>query len=213
MTDAERAPRRFGSVPRGYARRMPADTLPRKIVDLNVTVARQAADRAGCIARSVAEHTGRVLDRSVVAGRTVVGQLRSTGERTTDTAEQGAREVAGQARTAATRTARTAEQGGRQVAGQTRSAVSRTAKTAEQGGREVAGQAEAQGAAVAGTAEREANRAVDRAADAVGDTPGSGVAYEDWTRAQLYERAQELDIDGRATMNKADLIDALRAHS
>lgn len=168
---------------------MAADTLPRKIVDLNVTIARQTADRVGCAARAVTDHTGRVLEASRNAGRTVIGQLRSTGERTADTAEQGAREVAGQAG----------------------AATARTADTAERGAREVAGQAEAQGEVVADSIDREANRAVDRAADAVSDTPGSGVPYEDWTRAQLYERAQELDLDGRATMNKAELIAALRA--
>lgn len=32
------------------------------------------------------------------------------------------------------------------------------------------------------------------------------------TSAQLYEMAQERDIEGRSAMSKADLIDALRAH-
>ena len=36
--------------------------------------------------------------------------------------------------------------------------------------------------------------------------------YETWTRAELYERAQELDIQGRAGMKKRDLIEALRNH-
>ena len=41
-------------------------------------------------------------------------------------------------------------------------------------------------------------------------SPGRG--YETWTRAELYERAQELDIQGRAGMKKRDLIEALRNH-
>jgi hypothetical protein len=32
------------------------------------------------------------------------------------------------------------------------------------------------------------------------------------TRAELYSRAQELEIEGRSQMNKDDLIDALREH-
>lgn len=39
---------------------------------------------------------------------------------------------------------------------------------------------------------------------------GEAPAYEDWTRDDLYERAQELDVDGRSSMNKAELITALR---
>jgi len=39
---------------------------------------------------------------------------------------------------------------------------------------------------------------------------GEASPYEDWTKDALYERAQELDIDGRSTMNKDELIKALR---
>ena len=39
---------------------------------------------------------------------------------------------------------------------------------------------------------------------------GSQPPYEDWTTDALYERAQELDINGRSDMNKDALIEALR---
>jgi hypothetical protein len=39
---------------------------------------------------------------------------------------------------------------------------------------------------------------------------GKAPPYEDWTRDELYERARELDVDGRSSMTKADLITALR---
>ena len=35
--------------------------------------------------------------------------------------------------------------------------------------------------------------------------------YEQWTKAELYERAQEVGIDGRSSMSKSDLISALRS--
>ncbi|RFC66281.1 Rho termination factor [Fulvimarina endophytica] len=39
---------------------------------------------------------------------------------------------------------------------------------------------------------------------------GKAPPYEEWTKDELYERAQELDIAGRSDMNKEELIAALR---
>ncbi|WP_029059263.1 DUF7218 family protein [Stappia stellulata] len=39
---------------------------------------------------------------------------------------------------------------------------------------------------------------------------GHAPRYEDWTKEELYGRAQELDIEGRSQMDKAALIAALR---
>lgn len=39
---------------------------------------------------------------------------------------------------------------------------------------------------------------------------GEASPYEDWTKDDLYDRAQELDISGRSEMNKGELIEALR---
>lgn len=41
---------------------------------------------------------------------------------------------------------------------------------------------------------------------------GSSPAYEDWTKDDLYEKAKEVGIDGRSSMGKDELIDALRNH-
>ena len=41
---------------------------------------------------------------------------------------------------------------------------------------------------------------------------GKAKPYEEWTRDDLYDRAQELDIDGRSDMTKDELISALRNH-
>lgn len=45
-----------------------------------------------------------------------------------------------------------------------------------------------------------------------GTRGGSAPPYQEWTRDDLDERAQELDIDGRSEMDKDELIDALRNH-
>lgn len=39
---------------------------------------------------------------------------------------------------------------------------------------------------------------------------GEAPPYEDWTKDELYERARDLDIDGRSDMSKDELISALR---
>ena len=39
---------------------------------------------------------------------------------------------------------------------------------------------------------------------------GQASAYEDWTKDDLYARAQELEIEGRSKMTKQQLIAALR---
>ena len=43
-----------------------------------------------------------------------------------------------------------------------------------------------------------------------GKKGGKQPPYEDWTKDELYERAQELEIDGRSDMTKDELIKALR---
>ena len=41
---------------------------------------------------------------------------------------------------------------------------------------------------------------------------GTAPPYEEWTRDDLYARAREIGIDGRSSMNKGELIEALRNH-
>ncbi len=55
-----------------------------------------------------------------------------------------------------------------------------------------------------------ANAAARDGRSTVGKRGGKSDAYEDWTKEELYERAQELDIDGRSAMSKDELIEALR---
>ncbi|MCR9108862.1 Rho termination factor [Marivita sp. XM-24bin2] len=39
---------------------------------------------------------------------------------------------------------------------------------------------------------------------------GKASSYEEWSKDELYTRAQELDVDGRSDMSKDELIEALR---
>ena len=61
-------------------------------------------------------------------------------------------------------------------------------------------------------AARIANAAADTSRSEVGRKGGSSPAYEDWTKDDLLERARELDVRGRSSMTKSELVDALRNH-
>ncbi len=39
---------------------------------------------------------------------------------------------------------------------------------------------------------------------------GKASPYDEWTKDDLYQRAQDLDLDGRSLMSKDELITALR---
>jgi hypothetical protein len=41
---------------------------------------------------------------------------------------------------------------------------------------------------------------------------GHAKRYEDRTKDELYEQAKQVGIEGRSTMSKSELIDALRTH-
>ena len=61
-------------------------------------------------------------------------------------------------------------------------------------------------------AARIANASARDGKKAVGRRGGEAGSYDDWTVAHLRERARELDVAGRSSMTKAELIDALRHH-
>lgn len=103
--------------------------------------------------------------------------------------------------------ASTAETSMKTVTGQARSAVDRTLSTAGAATREVKGQAEAQADRVIDEVVSEAERLTEQATTVTDDLETG--SYASWTRAELYQRAQELDLDGRSGMNKAQLVDAI----
>lgn len=143
--------------------------------------------------------TSTLPQKIVKLNLAVAGQALSTTAHVVRTVARNAMNVVDASRTA-----------GKVVVGQSRSVVVRTVTTARNGTREVAGQVQAQGEHLGEVIAAEANRTADAALRATSDSP-SGKPYEQWTKAQLMERAQELDIDGRASMNKDALIEALRS--
>jgi hypothetical protein len=105
----------------------------------------------------------------------------------------------------------TAVASSRAVSDQARAAGEQLVSTLTNGVKSVAGQAVAQGRRVSEAAESEVTDLVDSAIDAVEDAPGTGTPYEQWTKAELVERAKELEIVGPTRMSKKELIKALRA--
>lgn len=61
-------------------------------------------------------------------------------------------------------------------------------------------------------AARIANASANEGRSAVGRRGGGAEDYEDRTVEELRRRAAELDIEGRSSMTKSELVDALRNH-
>lgn len=61
-------------------------------------------------------------------------------------------------------------------------------------------------------AARISNAAAGSSRSEVGEKGGEAGSYDDWSVDDLRDRARELDIEGRSSMDKQELIDALRNH-
>jgi hypothetical protein len=59
---------------------------------------------------------------------------------------------------------------------------------------------------------RIANAAANTSRRTVGKRGGRSPSYDDWTVTELRRRAADVGISGRSSMNKAELVKALRNH-
>lgn len=59
---------------------------------------------------------------------------------------------------------------------------------------------------------RIANAAAGSSRSRVGKRGGSSPSYSEWSKEALVKRARELGISGRSSMNKSQLVSALRNH-
>jgi hypothetical protein len=61
-------------------------------------------------------------------------------------------------------------------------------------------------------AARISNAAANTSRASVGRKGGRSGDYDDWTKDDLMKRAREIGIEGRSSMSKAQLVNALRNH-
>ena len=59
---------------------------------------------------------------------------------------------------------------------------------------------------------RIANAAAASSRSEVGSRGGRSASYDEWTVADLRKRAAEIGIEGRSSMKKSELVEALRTH-
>jgi hypothetical protein len=63
-----------------------------------------------------------------------------------------------------------------------------------------------------GMSKEKAARIANTPAEEAGRKGGRAAPYEDWSKEDLYGKAKEVGIEGRSSMTKDELIDALRNH-
>ncbi|MDP9022453.1 MAG: Rho termination factor N-terminal domain-containing protein [Actinomycetota bacterium] len=179
----------------------PQQTIER-LIDTAVGTARRVVD----LVTPGEETVERVRNKIPAPARSpsqAARGARQAATQTAGTARDAASRTAGAAKDAAARTAGTVRDGAQRTVATARDATRRTATTARGAAREAAVTARDTSQETAETATSEARRTAEEASRAVGPD------YEEWTRAELYERAQELDIEGRSQMNKDELVKAL----
>lgn len=63
-----------------------------------------------------------------------------------------------------------------------------------------------------GASKEKAARIANTDRTTAGRRGGKSAPYEEWSKDDLYDRAKEIGIEGRSSMTKDQLIDALRNH-
>jgi hypothetical protein len=63
-----------------------------------------------------------------------------------------------------------------------------------------------------GASKEKAARIANTPRKQAGRRGGKSGSYDDWSKDDLEKRAKEIGIEGRSSMNKDELIDALRNH-
>jgi DNA-binding transcriptional regulator YdaS (Cro superfamily) len=170
------------------------------------TLGKQAPERL----RTLRDQAGQEFDGLARRGRELVGSIRTS---------PATRDAADQARTARSRV-KAAGTSVRRAADETAEAVSKAADVVARETEPKVDREVVVGSARTGEAVEVRTTAEHRPQAARATTGGTGTArkgrdtrsYEDRSVEELRERAKELDIEGRSSMSKEELIAALRNH-
>jgi hypothetical protein len=181
------------------AERLPApvDALALRLGAVNAEALRQygrvtatTVDAVYGVASVAWTGTAQLIDASGDAIEASAGTLRRTGRRAVGDARQ---------------VSSTIQNRGRSAAGEVERSFSVVADQADQ----VEDRVEAETEAAADKMVKATDAGVAETGRTAADRPSG--PYESWTKDELYERAQELDLDGRSTMSKNQLVKALRS--
>ncbi len=172
------------------------DTTTKKLSERADTFNEEMTERFEQIEQRMPELPKKIVAYNRVAAERAYAQARRNNELVVNAfrpvvkaADTGVRTVVGTAKWAVEQTAGTAATGVRSIVGQTRAQVKRTASTLNTQAVDLV--EEATDRAVA------AEKSVER------------IALKSMTKAELYQMAQDIDIEGRADMTKAQLIVAI----
>jgi|GEM_PF-807985 len=195
--------------------------LPATWIRVNRAVVNAGTAQVTRLTSTVNTSVANLLAVGRTSSKTVVGQARAAGDQVLKTAFTGTRQVTGQARAQGRRVADVAGTEAAQVSSKVRRQANDVAVAVEDTANETVKAAEQSTRRAAAAAERNANNASTKApksskmsrsagAASTSTTSGSGRGYESWSKGDLYARAQELDIEGRTSMSKRQLVAALR---
>lgn len=172
------------------------ENTTKKLSERADTLNEEMTERFEQFEQRMPELPKKIVAYNRVAAERAFAQARRNNELVVDAfrpvvkvADTGVRTIVGTAKWAVEQTAETAGTGVRSIVGQTRAQVKRTVKTLNNQTVELV--EEATDRAVA------AEKSVER------------IALKSMTKAELYQMAQDIDIDGRADMTKAQLIVAI----
>ena len=172
------------------------ETTTKKLSERADTLNAEMTERFEQFEQRMPELPKKIVAYNRVAAERAYAQARRNNELVVDAfrpvvkvADTGVRTIVGTAKWAVEQTAGSATTGVRSIVGQTRAQVKRTVSTLNNQAVDLVG--EATDRAVA------AEKSVER------------IALKSMTKAELYQMAQDIDIEGRADMTKAQLIVAI----